>query len=245
MDSHDQDAPPQEDTPTPDVEAPDTSGQADQPDYFDEKFDPASLDDTLLPAYNQMRAAFTQKTQTVAEQRREIEQERQLLEDLRSDDPNVQSRALSALNLELETEDEEPQDDYEYEDPYEPRFAQIEQILVQQAEQAQQAEQEAAIDSYIEDSLGSLSTKTGVEFDDDEAETLIAQAFANPNDEGLPDFDAAYDRLYVKVLGKQRQRWVQSKQAPQPGSGRSGSPAVSKSTRDQMAEIIAAEMDAT
>src|SRR2546430_2455221 len=79
--------------------APPETGQGaePQPSPFDEKFDPASLPDELRPAYNQMRADYTQKTQSLADQRREAEQYQQIVGALTSDDPEMRTAALTAL----------------------------------------------------------------------------------------------------------------------------------------------------
>lgn len=249
MDSHDQEAPPEpEDKPAPDVEAPELSDKADQPEFFDEKFDPATLDDALLPAYQQMRKAFTEKTQSVAEQRKEIEQEQQLLQALRSTDPALQRKAMEALGYDLDGDepDEEPD---EYEDPIESLTSQVQQLqqaLEQQQQTAQQAEFQEQLDDYLDEQVDVLENATGRKFDDDELAAIYAQAYMKPDSQGVPDVRGAYEFLYTTVLSKEKKRWVTSKQSDAPGQGQSGSPAVDKSNpkhlRDEMARIIEAGM---
>lgn len=58
--------------PQPGTQAP-PSGQAPQPDSGETFFDPSTLDETLLPAYKQMQASYTKKTQALAKDRHAVE----------------------------------------------------------------------------------------------------------------------------------------------------------------------------
>lgn len=245
MDPESQEAPEPQDQPAPETPAPELSDQADKPDIFSEKFDPASLPDELLPRYRQMTADYTQKTQSLAEQRKEIEQEQQLLQALRSNDPDLQAQALELLGLEFAQQEQEQQE--EFEDPYESRLAALEQALQSQAQQQQEEQFQAQMTDYLEQQLSSLEQSTGRQFDDEEVSAILAQAYVQPNQDGLPGVQQAFDHLYTKVLAKERQRWVQSKQSGQPGQGESGSPTVDlkndQSRRAELARVIQAGMD--
>lgn len=236
----------------PEADAPDTADEPENPEYFSETFDPATLSDELRPAYNQMRAAFTQKTQTVAEQRKEIEQEQALLDALRSDDPELQAAALAHLGLELEDDDDldEFEDDLDDDDlpMTKAEFKAWQQQQTDQAQQVQQAEQfEEAVQSFTADSFVELEKATGREFNEEEIQTLHALSQSIPDERGLPNVAAAYEAIYANLLPQERQRWVTSKQSPQPGSGQSGSPVVdlsnTQSRRAEMARIMDAASD--
>src|SRR4051812_37410386 len=165
-------APEVEDKPDVDVEAPVATDKADtpeKPDYFSDTFDPATLPDELRPAYNQLRADYTQKTQTVAEQRREVEQHQELLSALRSDDPYLRAQALEYLGFSVAEEgDEEEEDGDEYQDPIDALRAEIQEMKEWRESQAQSAEEsqfEQAINADLDAQWAVLQKDTGREFD--------------------------------------------------------------------------------
>lgn len=219
------------------VETPeDKPSEPEQIDPFDERFDPATLDDALLPAYKQLRADYTRKTQALAEERRQIEEQSQLLDMLSSDDPEEQAAALDALGYEIPDDspdwDEDDEDYSEYDGADEDNelaalraeLDEVRQRLASEDEEAEAAEFEEQMNSYLDERYEELKKRTGRDFDDEEFEALEALAFAFRDENDLPSYENAYERIYGTVLPKERSRWVQSKDTEQPVS-RGGSSA--------------------
>lgn len=187
-------------TAPPTTPEPASGEQGQEPEYFDEKFDPASLPEELRVGYKQMRDAFSKKTQTLAEERRALQEQFE-------------------ASQQGPQEEEEYDDNDEYEDPYEQRLAAIEQALNAQHQTAQQHAQEEAEYNYIVDGLKGLQEKTGREFDPEELNALglLSERLRDP--QGKPDVDQAYELIYATVLPKERERWKQQKDSPQAPSG--------------------------
>ncbi len=215
------------------------------PGFFDEKFDPASLSDELRPAYNQLRGDYTQKTQALAEQRKEVEQEQQLLSALRSDDPDTQREALEFLGYEIPQEAAQEEDDYV--DPFDELRAEVTALREardadQQAQQTYQQEQQEIND--LEKQFSALEQQTGREFSDDEVDMIAALSFSKRDDTGSPDVRGAYERLYSDFLTKQRSQWVGSKKAPKAPQGQSGTETFDFSNSDARVQRMADMMEA-
>lgn len=212
-------------------------GQPEQtPEYFSDTFDPASLPDELRGGYKQMRDAFSQKTQTLAEERQQLREAQEVYEALQ--DPDKQADALRRLGIELEDDDYED----EVEDPYEARIAALEQRYQQSQESAQQQQLEQAEHAFVVDGLQKLQQKTGREFTDEELDTLGHLSTALRDTEGFPDVDAAYERIYATVLPNERKRWEGQKDAPQAPQGSASSEVPDLDTPQGRAAHIAARL---
>lgn len=196
--------------PATDVE----SGTSAEQDVFDEKFDPASLSDELLGEWKRLKGDYTRKTQSVAEERKQLREAQEVYEALQ--DPDKQADALRRLGIELE-DDTDYEDDVE--DPYEARIAALEQRYQQSEQSAQQQQLEQAEHAFVVDGLQKLQQKTGREFTDEEIDTLGHLSTALRDSEGFPDVDAAYERIYATVLPNERKRWEGQKDAPQAPQG--------------------------
>jgi hypothetical protein len=221
----------------PEQEATETSAQ---PEPFSDKFDPASLPDELRPAYKQLQADYTRKTQTLAEQRREAETYKQWVEALRN--PETQAEALEALGLEL-AEQEPEEDDEEFVDPLEQRLAALEGYLAEQGQvQMTQAQQEAELD-YLESEFEGLEKDIGRQLEEDEIQVIGQLANSRRSQEGLPDVRGSYEFLYNDFLPKRKQGWVSTKKAPQVVSGQSATKVPDlddrRSRQDYMAQKLA------
>jgi hypothetical protein len=252
--------PPVEDQPT-DQDTPELDSQTEttQPDQvsepdeaveiFSDTFDPATLDEALRPAYQQMRADYTKKTQSLSEQRKEIEESKRLLEFLQSDDPDEQRLALHALGYDVDLPDEEDAPEYDAEDnelaELKAELAEIREWQQGQQEQSQQAEFSQALDAFVNEELDNLEKSTGRKFDDKELDLLAAVANATPDADDLPDFRAAYERLYGDFLPAQKKAWMDGKKpAPAPGKGTSGTPQVDLSDDDARIAQLARDIEA-
>lgn len=253
-------APAPQDQPNVEESAPDTGTSAEPtseaPDYFEDNFDPSTLPEDLLPAYKQMQGAFTQKTQSLAEQRKEAEAATQWLQALTSDNPQVQAHALEQLGLELDLEDEADEfadefDDEESDDDYfrDPRLDQLLEEL-EAAEQEEQREQQVAqaldfIDSRI-DELAKSKNVTLTE-DEKDAAFLWAVHSADSSPDGSFDVDAAFNRVVAlrDAAVKSYRKTKQDAPAPPP-TGTSGVPQVPTSDADtlkRMEEVAARVLD--
>ena len=225
------------------TEAPDTSGQADEqtspdaqdtPEYLSDKFDPAELPDEIRNEYLSIRKEWTQKTQALAEQRKEAEQAMALRDALL--DPEQAAGVLEALGYELE-DDEPDEDPDEYEDnpnaPLEERLEALESFLQQQAQTEEEARLEQAMTNYLGSEVQQLEQQTGRQFTEEELDAIEGLAVVRRNAEGLPDVRGAYELIFSQVLPAEKKRWAESKQAPhvQP----SGSP-VTEEINDDSSE---------
>lgn len=230
-----------QDQPEP-PEPPAPEGTSDEPGLFDERFDPASLPDELRPRYRQMQADYTQKTQSLAEQRQQIEQEQELLNALRSNDPEIQNQALEFLGFEP---DDDELDEYEEpDDQLEARLAALEEREQMQAAASEdEAFREQLLD-YVDGQFDDLEQSTGRTFTDAEVRAISGLAGAVQDERGLPDVRQAYDLIFSDVLGDEKSRWIESKQAPQPGSGRSGTEAPDLSDEQVRRRVMAEAIDA-
>jgi hypothetical protein len=257
-----QDQPTDESTPqAPEAIAED---KADEPDIdlFDERFDPAQLDDALRPAYKQMQGRFTQRMQELAEERREVEENKQLLEFLRSDDDEERALALQALGYDLDEDAEAVADDLEdddedyYEDNelsgFKQKLAELEQWKQAQEQafteslQQQEAQQyEDAVNEFLDESWVELKKQIGRDDFSEEEELVLEQmAAANLDEDGLPDLGKAYT-LLSDVLAANRGKWVKSKDAPEVSTAGSSATQVPdlddpKQRREYMENRIAA-----
>jgi hypothetical protein len=257
-----QDQPTDESTPqAPEAIAED---KADEPDIdlFDERFDPAQLDDALRPAYKQMQGRFTQRMQELAEERREVEENKQLLEFLRSDDDEERALALQALGYDLDSDADAVADDLEddYDEDYEDnelsgfkqKLAELEQWKQAQEQaftenlQQQEAQQyEDAVNEFLDESWVELKKQIGRDDFSEEEELVLEQmAAANLDDDGLPDLGKAYT-LLSDVLAANRGKWVKSKDAPEVSTAGSSATQVPdlddpKQRREYMENRIAA-----
>jgi hypothetical protein len=165
--------------------------------------------------YENLQPEYTRATQEAA-------QYRQVLELARQGDPE----ALDYLGLSIAEEDDADEDDLEdFEDPNDKRIAQLEQVIAEQLQGQEQAQQQEAFQEFVDDQLANQLATIENEYgqlDDADAEFLLELAQAMPDENGVPDLIRAYavdqDRLDAK-----REGWVSSKRSPQAPSGASPS----------------------
>lgn len=203
-------------------EAPVENGQGandSKPDYFSDNFDPSTLPEALVPAYKQMQGAWTQKTQALAEQRKEMEQAQALLHALQ--DPATQADALAALGYEVA--DDEPEDGYEP-DPTEQMRSEWEQFKAQQAEQEQLQYLEAT-EKHIYSEIADKTRHLG-ELPQTVQDAIFDHAIAlGVTDTGDVDVARAVKDFEEEVFGWAQKRYVESKRdAPQPPASSPGQP---------------------
>lgn len=205
-------------SPTPGPQQPQETGTTPEaPDYGNlltqENFDPASLPEELRPAYNQLRADYTRKTQDLAAQRTEAEQALAFVGALNSDEDRAQALAslaeafgpeaiLEALGYELDgngTPSGQPAPP-EAQQPFaDPRVDQIMERFSAEDQARQEAELVARIEAFAENEF----TRLGVD-DDDVKELILGRAAVYELDSnGLPQIEAAAKDV-GRVLEAQR-----------------------------------------
>jgi hypothetical protein len=206
-----------DEAPAPAEEADQASGQEESPEYFSDTFDPASLPEELRPAYQQMRADYTRKTQTVAEQKREQEHLIDLAMKIR--DPEQQRHALKELGFSFEGEEEN--EDYEGDGEFEDG----EDEYVTRAE-LQQFQQELALrerNAFLETEFDGLGRATGREFSRQQRVLIGNHAINVAAQTGKPlDVRGAYEDI-VEAIASKQSRGSRKRQAAQAPSGVGGS----------------------
>lgn len=232
-------------SPGEETSAPEQTGET--AEFFSENFDPSTLDEPLQQRYKQMQADYTRKTQQLAQQRRELEQQYQLIEALQSDDPELQAQALEALGLEF-ADDPDPFDPglEEEPDPIEEVMSEVEALKAErEAERArQQAEQHLRqISEHMERQFAEIQKRDGRQLSEKEkvAVSVLAGFVIDPDPEtGLPDLNAAHEWL-TGLRDEWQKGYVESKQAARPASsGQPGSPSFNFDDENERINRIAA-----
>lgn len=234
-----------QDQPTP--EAPPTDGTSagtgpNLEQAFEENFDPSTLPDELAPAYKQLQAAWTRKTQSLAEQRKEAENAQRFLEALQSEEhrPTAlknlaeslggEEAILAALGYDVDDPELEDDPEFDLDDPAQAALARVQQLEAKLAERetaeqtkareaAEQAEMDA-IDAHISDSLKALDgydqfgTSDGADpSPEEQAIVAIALAGLPAGDDGMPQIQAAAE-MFEKAYESRFKRWSSTKDAP-------------------------------
>lgn len=244
-------APSLEDQPINDdvPEAPELSDQPSDAEDSLPEFDYSGIPDdqreTVEGRIKGFQAKFTQAQQGLAEARREAESKARVIEALQSGNPDVARAILSQLGYDANAvlkmygyELPEQEDDDDFVDPGEQALEKLQQFEADKARQ----ENEAAVESYIQDEIKALEGKQSLEFSDEEREALNVYARNFPKEEVpgqlYPDVARAYE-LLSGVVKAGNKRLIAGKDAPRrPGGGGPGSRTVdpSKETPEQRRE---------
>lgn len=227
----------------PEVEAPEApevgTSETDKPEYFSDKFDPSSLDESLRAVYDDMHGAYTKKTMEVAEARKQHEAEAAFLDSLRSD-PEVQAEVLQWLAEQQGYELEEGEDDdYSEPDPLGELSTKVETI--------EQRFERAQIQSSMDRQFEEIESEAGSALTDDQRRKVARYAALMDERNGEPDIRGAYAELTGFVdLDAKKKEWVQSKQTPQPPpGGKAGTKQLDLTDRNarraHMAQLMAKE----
>lgn len=199
------------------------------PDYGnllgDENFNPDSLPEELRPAYNQLRADYTRKTQALAQQRDEAAQALEFVASLNSESDRAAALAqiaeafgpeaiLEALGYELDDEGvgsgaPAPEQQTPASDP---RLDQLWERLNAEDEARSEAELIAQIEAYADNEF----TRLGISDDDVKELVLGRAAVYDLDDQGLPQIEAAAKDV-ARLLSKQKADiFTQKAQTPAP-----------------------------
>jgi hypothetical protein len=169
---------------------------------------------------------FTDYRSTVDPKVTRLSQYEQAVEDFKSGDPEEMSRAAAVLGISDYLEIEEPEPDYDEDDPdgrMQALAAKVERLEAERADERSAKEQEqqlAHVESVVEARLSKLDG-----LDEDDKELVLAQAIRMaPDSEGMPDIQAAYDALVARDqarISQHEEQWRAGKRrAPasiQPG----------------------------
>lgn len=168
--------------------------------------------------YNELRPEYTRVTQELGTYRERLTEYEQLFEALHDADPEVQSAAMQALGLELETGPQGNPDDFV--DPLEEavkslstRFDRLESARELEASERNQREILSLRDDYIGEAIGFIEKSMNRKFTERQEEALGNLAISMPNGQGVPDVEAAYNLLYGDqgVVESEREQWIARK----------------------------------
>ena len=219
-------------TEAPEQEAPDT----DEFYEFDVSSVPEDADrEWLAKRHREMQAAFTKKTQTVAEQRREAEQALEAL-----NDPEQRLALLRAWGYDLEDPSDDDEEFEEYEEPTAEDFRSTKewQEFQQFQQRLQEAAQQEQEETEFRSAVSELETREGREIDDTEWELLW-----NLSQAGVP-VDAGFDRI-SQLRKAERVAHTKSKQAPQvPKAGKSATQVPDLSDERARVDFLAEQIEA-
>lgn len=194
-------------TPTPDLEqVQDTSAVS---DTITEPQNEQSNQTNWEDRYKEAQAWGTKSSQEAA-------QYRQLIEALQSDDPDTRSYAAQVLGLQLAQQQQHTDDEFE-DDPLaeiNQRINEIDQWRQQTMSQAQQQATEQRDVEVIGNGLGQLSEQLGRKLTDKEVQLLGDAAWANRDEQGLPNISQVIE-LFTGIRTEDQRSWAQGKrQAP-------------------------------
>lgn len=152
-------------------------------------------------------------------------------------DPDTQAEALAAFGIEIDDDDEEEDLLADPTDHLSSRIEQLEARLAQRAEAEQQFAYQEAVTDHVATEIASLEQKTGEQFSAEEIQFLHARAATNPDHNGLPDVQSAWQALDGVWQARQR-KYIESKRAPRIPGGQSATQAPDLSTEQARAEYI-------
>jgi len=188
--------------------------------------------------YNDLRSEFDRRNQHYSQAE---ELERALSG---AAGPEAQAQALSAFGIELE--DDELDDFGDELDEFDPdsRIDRLEAMLEEQAAAAEEQEMAEAEMEYLAESIDILENQEGREFSDQEIETLVSIARANPDQDGIPDMGLAHQQLNG-LIEAQRSAWLDSKKSKRtPGSGVAAGKAVDLDNEEARVQWMADRIEA-
>lgn len=212
-------APLNEDQPIKELIAPEPDQATASPEFFSENFDPSTLAEGLQSAYKQMQGDYTRKTQSLAEQRREAENESQQYKDFFESlqDPETQAEALQALGFDFEDDDPQPVD--------ENALMLSEWQQFKESQQSQQREQE--LDSLERDLEAKIVEATKhLDLSAEERSLIFDHGLAmEPDSNGQMNIAGAV-KSFEAAQQKAVDRYLASKRAPKAPTGQQGSTVV-------------------
>ena len=210
-----EEAPPSEDQPEPDASATEPSNENST------EFDPQSLPEEartyLESREKELQGVMTKRTQEAAEQRREAENYRLVVEAASNPRHPQYEEALEYLGIPLEEDDQE-----EYlsdEEELAQRLERLEQAQSQSFEAAEQARMEDADLDNVASAIGEIQEHLGRDVEGAELRLVYSIVEQNRDPNGRPNAQTAIGVL-DEAYGTAKEQWISSKRAPRsPGSG--------------------------
>lgn len=171
-----------------------------------------SQDPDWQKRYTDLQAEYTRSSKEAAE----LRQYRELVDNVQSDDPEVQAKAAEALGLVFEESgQQDPQS------ALEARLAKLETQIGSKDEQEQIERLQEQDANYMDAALEGFETSLGRELTKHEVELLVGNALINRTEEGQPGIEQAID-LYKEIDGTAQSRWASTKRVSTPSEGREG-----------------------
>lgn len=182
--------------------------------------------------YNDLRSEFDRRNQQYSE----AEQLQAALSGAAG--PDAQAQVLAAFGIELE--DEADLNEFDDLDEFDPdaRIDRLEALLEDQQMAAEEEAMAEAEVEYLTEGIEALEQQEGREFSDQEIATLASIARANPDENGVPDLEAAHAHL-TELIQDRQSAWVQSKKAKRPGSGIAADRAVDLDNEEARIQFMA------
>jgi hypothetical protein len=143
----------------------------------------------------------------------------------------------------LEIEAEEADD--EYTDPderWEQRFGQIESYLQDQAAQAEQRQVQELEQQWQDKCLTDIEKSSG-KLSDKEKTAVTNLADRMRDDDGIPDYEAAY-KLLSEAAEANRARYLKSKKSEAVGTGQAGSESIDLTNDEARTQLFANMLEA-
>lgn len=240
------------DNPTPENEAPDT-GQAEATgneteadlESFDLSQVPEDADREWFESQvKNLRSDYTRKTQTLAEQRKQVQEERAFVEAVRDPSNPKHAEALEALGLELAGDDDDEPDDFDDEQPWSKLEKEVAALKAEREREQMTAQEQARaeqLENILVERIDEVQNAEGREFSDPELRFILNY---ETGEDGLPDVQKGVEGL-KQYLADQKKSWANSKKNPPrgPGGGVPGSRELDitdSATRQNLAAEVAA-----
>lgn len=168
----------------------------------------------------------------------ELTRKSELLADIEGrNGPERQQAALAEhARIELEAEEEEPEVDDEFPDPYEEIEA-IKADLAQRDEAAKEAELASLEAQYCEETIEALEDSERFKLEDEEYDFVVNRALANrdPHD-GKPDLESSF-KAFKNSINARNKSLVEGRQnVPLPPVGTEGEPKIDRRNKDARQE---------
>jgi hypothetical protein len=171
----------------------------------------------------------------------ELQQHKEFLGQLAN--PETQAEALRQLGLELDQQ--EAPDDDEYVDPEERLNSQLEQVQNWIQAQEEERDHQELIElqaQYLDQNISAIEKQHG-QLSDGEKEAIALLALELEDDGGLPDVNAAYEKLVAAAEARSK-RYIESKKAPKAPTGTAGEKPVNLDSADARAKLAAEIIEA-
>lgn len=163
--------------------------------------------------YKDLQSTYTKTSQEAAE----LRQYQQLVDNMQSDDPEVQAQAAEALGIQfVDGGQDKSQDQILLE-----RLERLESRFGNMDEQEQMERLQSQDADFMDTALEGFETQLGRELDKDEVELLVGHALINRTDDGNPGIEQAIG-LYKNIDNSRQSKWASSKRVTTPTQGQEG-----------------------